>query len=64
MVPCREAELLEENSRLRRVIAHLMTNPLDQHEATYWTRDIDGQTGTVEIADGPDDQTTIRIVAE
>lgn len=61
MAPCREAELLEENTRLRQVIAHLMTNPLGQREATYWTSDIDGQTGAVELIDGPDDQTTIRI---
>lgn len=61
MVPCREPELLEENVRLRKVIAHLMTNPLNQREATYWTSDIDGQTSTVEIVDESGDQTTIRI---
>lgn len=57
----RLAQAQAESSRLRQVIAHLMTNPLNQREVTYWTSDIDGQTGTVEITDGPDDQTTIRI---
>jgi hypothetical protein len=65
MVPCREVALLAENARLRKVIAHLMTNPLDQREAIYWTDDIDSQTGTVEITDGTDHAghpvTTIRI---
>jgi hypothetical protein len=59
------AEQRKENARLRKVIAHLMTNPLDQREATYWTDDIDSQTGAVEIADGTDHAghpvTTIRI---
>ncbi|WP_345633776.1 hypothetical protein [Streptomyces lacrimifluminis] len=50
-----------EVGRLRQVIAHLMTNPLNQREATYWTSDIDGQTGTVEIVAEPGDRTTIRI---
>lgn len=54
-----------EVTRLRQVIAHLMTNPLDQRQATYWTSDIDGQLGTVEIVDGVDSAgvpvTTVRI---
>jgi signal transduction histidine kinase len=51
-----------EVARLRQVIAHLMTNPLNQSEATYWTSDITGQTGRVEITHGPNGQTTIRII--
>lgn len=58
------AEQRAENSRLRQVIAHLMTNPLGQREAVYYTSDIDGQTGRVDITDGPDDRTTIRITEQ
>lgn len=54
-------DLLAENARLRQVIAHLMTNPLGVTEATYWTSDIDAQTGLVDITDGPDDKTTITV---
>jgi hypothetical protein len=65
MAPCRESELLAENARLRQVIAHLMTNPLGQREAVYYTSDIDGQTGHVDITDVPDSsgdgRTIIRI---
>ena len=49
--------------RLHKIIAHLMTNPLDQREATNMTSDIDGQTGIVEIVDEGDDRTIIRIIA-
>ncbi|MEW2187746.1 hypothetical protein AB0900_31145 [Streptomyces cellulosae] len=59
------ADSQAENERLRQVIAHLMTNPLNQREATYWTSDIDGQTATVEILDGVDNVgvpvTTVRV---
>lgn len=50
-----------ENARLRKVIAHLMTNPLDTREHRCHTSDIDAQTGHVEITDEPGDHTTIRI---
>jgi len=51
----------DENSRLRKVIAHLMTNPLNALEHRCHTSDIDDQTGHVEITDEPGDRTTIRI---
>jgi hypothetical protein len=57
-------ELEAENVRLRKVIAHLMTNPLDTRQHTCCTSDIDYQTGQVEITDGPDDRTTIRITEQ
>ncbi|MGX1632742.1 hypothetical protein ACWGUL_01590 [Streptomyces albidoflavus] len=59
----RLTEKQAEVTRLRQIISHLMTNPLDQREATYWTSDIDGQTGIVEIVDEGDDRTIIRIIA-
>lgn len=55
-------ELRVENARLRKVIAHLMTNPLDQWTATYMTEDIDDQTAQVEITDHDDGRTTIRVL--
>ncbi|MGW7505961.1 hypothetical protein ACWGIR_31175 [Streptomyces albidoflavus] len=58
----RLTETKTQVTRLRQIISHLMTNPLDQWEATYLTSDIDGQTGIVEILDGANDQTTIRII--
>ncbi|RZF02928.1 hypothetical protein [Streptomyces albidoflavus] len=58
----RLTETKTQVTRLRQIISHLMTNPLDQREATYLTSDIDAQTGIVEILDGANDQTTIRII--
>lgn len=56
-----ESPLRAENERLRKVIAHLMTNPLDAREHACHTSDIDAQTGHVEITDEPGNRTTIRI---
>lgn len=59
------AEQRGESTRLRQVIAHLMTNPLDTREHACWTSDIDSQTGHVDITDVPDaggdGRTIIRI---
>lgn len=51
-----------ENGRLRKIIAHLMTNPLDTREHTCHTSDIDEQAGRVEITEDADDRTTIRVI--
>lgn len=62
------AEQRGENARLRQVIAHLMTNPLDTRAHVCWTSDIDGQTGHVDITDAPDaggdGRTIIRITEQ
>lgn len=57
-------DLQAENDRLRKVIAHLMTNPLGTREVTHHTSDIDAQTGRVDIIDHDNDRTTIRITEQ